>query len=834
MTTLCYHCNRPVPSGMELSVCINGATRLMCCAGCVAVAQLIADIGKTAYYTRRTAFPENPESFVWEPPNTEDIAAATACIQRDPDGGAELSLSLPGLACSACAWLVESALQQQRGVLSQYYDFSKGLVQLRVDPERLDIVALLAAVRRIGYNPVPCVPGADEAERRREIRRELKGLGVAGIGMMQVLMYAIGLYAGAFDGIGEGFRLMLQWASCIVATPVVLYAAAPFFRNAIISLRAWWQRGLRSFGCLSMDVPVALAIGSAWSASLFNMVKGTGDLYFDSAVMFTFLLLAGRFLEKQLRHRVFSGVDELAASVRELEVERDGHRILCKQAQLRRDDRVRVSPGSMVPADGRILHGATQLDMSRFTGEAMPVGAGPGDRVFAGAVNLDRQFQMHVEAAGADTELAALGRLTRRALADKPQWLSLADLWAGRIVLVVLMLAGSGWLAWQLIDPGQAFPVALAVLVATCPCALALATPMVLSSAMIVLQRLGLFPLRGDVVESLGNLNLLIFDKTGTLTEGRPLVTEVRLGDVRPPTGDTWTQEFALAVAAGLESGIEHPLARAFTDHEQQSAVRCTMDDRMLVAGRGVQASWQCRDVRLGTADFAGVGPIQDAPDDVMAPCCWLYLSMAGRFAAAFRLRDDPRPGVPAALVALLEQGFDLLVASGDTRENCRWLRALHPDLQIHAGLTPAAKLQLLGRLQATGARVGVVGDGLNDGPMLAGADLGIALESGVDLARSQADAILMGGSMTALPKALRLGILARKIIKQNLCWAACYNLSILPLALAAVLPPWLAALGMSCSSLIVVINSLRLFRSLPEPWKNACPGQASALASGV
>ncbi|GAA5526150.1 copper-exporting P-type ATPase [Microbulbifer aestuariivivens] len=800
----CFHCGLPVPPGSHHSVVIDGADRPMCCPGCEAVAGAIVAGGLDNFYRFRDTPSQRPEADSprearWDAFDLPELQQQFVRDWGPAEGGEDsvkmASLLVGGISCAACVWLIEKHLGGLEGVERVSVNASTQRAQIVFNPRRLQVSLLFAELARIGYRPAAATAANSEELIQRERRAALRRLGVAGLGTMQVMMFAIALYFGEASGIDAEVERYFRWVSLLVATPVVLFAARPFFSAAWRSLRSRH---------LSMDVPVSLAIGLAYAASFYATLTGTGDVYFESISMFTFFLLLGRTVEMRARHRAglasggLAQLLPLTASKLEGEESRE-----VPVATLAAGDRILLRPGDTVPADGQVLEGTSGVDESLLSGESALQQKTAGSRVYAGSVNGDSTLEVRVTAAGQATRLSAIERLVERAQLEKPQQVALADRIAGWFVAVVLAAAGAAFVFWWQVEPERAFWIALSVLVVTCPCALSLATPAALAAATLRLQQLGLLVAGGHLLETLPRLTRVVFDKTGTLTRGEPHILAIRL------LRDGWTEQRVRDMAAALESRSNHPLARAFRPWFNNLQAR----EVVIHTGRGVEGRVDGISLRLGRADFVVAQPPSPPADEGQ----WLLLGDDGGPVAWIALGDQLRPSAMAAVARLRHSGLGLELLSGDQSAEVARLAGIVGISEYRAGVSPEEKLTRLHQLQAGGDRVLMVGDGLNDVPVLSGADASVAMLSAADLAQSRADAILLNGDLEVIPNALELARRSRLVIRQNLAWALGYNALALPLAVCGLVPPWMAALGMSASSLIVVLNALRLSRWTPR-----------------
>ena len=808
MPASCYHCGLPIPAGADFNVAIDAAPRAMCCAGCQAVAGAIVANGLTEYYRHRDALPESPrealpvallELGLFDHPEVQK-----SFVRSAGEHEREAALILEGITCAACVWLNEAHLRRQPGVTAVDINYATRRARVRWDARQTKLSALLEAVAAIGYRAHPYDVARSEELAQKEHKTALWRLFVAGFGMMQVMMYAVPVYlaqTGTGSDMTPDIEQLMRWASLILTLPVVLYSAAPFFINA------WRDLKLRRLG---MDVPVALGVGSAFAASLWATVSGAGEVYFDSVTMFVFFLLGGRYLEMMARQKAARSVETLARALPALAARfLRWPETVCERvavAELSAGDMVQIAPGETVPADGVVIDGVSAADESLLTGESRPLPKTTGDVLIGGSVNVTSPLAMRVLHVGETTRLAAITRLMERAAAEKPHLVHLADRVAGRFIVVVLLLAVMTALIWWQLDPSRALWVFVSVLVVSCPCALSLATPVALTVATGALAARGVLVTRGHAIEALARADHFIFDKTGTLTLGQlTLVEAIALRD---------TPDVALALAAALEHGSEHPIGRALRaaggDASTASDVRATTGAG--VAGKVAGVLWH-----LGRPDFVGALHGQPMPDAIAekvgAGDTVIALGSATGWQAFFRFTDGIRPEAVATMAALQHARIKLSIFSGDAPAAVRRVGAALSIADARGGMTPEDKHAALTALQGAGAVVAMVGDGVNDAPVLAQAQVSIAMGGGADLARGQADVVLLGDNLAALPAGLRLAQRTVRIVRQNLAWAFAYNLLAIPLAMTGWVAPWMAGIGMSASSLLVVLNALRLQR---------------------
>ena len=741
-------------------------------------------------------------------------------------GGARLARSrllLGGMHCAACAGLIEAALLGVPGVKEAEVQSASQRARVLWDPAATRPSVLIDAVQRAGYGAFPDTGAEAVTRQARAARRSLWELFVAAFCMMQVMMYATPSYFSSPQELGTDIDALLRWASWVLSVPVVLFSAGPFFTGA-------W-RALRQ-GRIGMDVPVALGIAVTFVVSSAATFDPTGvfghEVYFDSLTMFVAFLLGARLLETRARARAALALDGVMRRLPDA-VERlgaDGRAELVSPIELRLGDQVRVQAGQAFAADGVLVDGRTETDESLLTGESHPVPRSPGDEVFAGCINVGAPVVMAVSRLGAQTRYQHIVALMERALTDRPGFVRSLDRLAGPFLWAVLALALGAAAVWSLIDPGKAVWVAVAVLIVTCPCALSLGAPVALLAAAGELARRGVLVQRLDALEVLSRADEVVFDKTGTLTEDRlALAAIVPLSQEAPAD--------LLRRAGGLAARSRHPLSRALARAAQERAgddavamVPGAFDDGWASAevqdlpGQGLQARTAAGWWRLGAAAWAGGDGAAD-PAGVSRPAVWLAWAPAAdrppadgwRALGRFEFDEVLRPQSAAVVRALRGAGLRVSLLSGDRQASVGTVAAQLGLDAVRAEATPQDKLAAVEALQASGRRVVMVGDGVNDAPVLARADVSVAMGSAAALAQARADIVVLSDRIDEVAGALDLARRTMAVVRQNLRWAVIYNVASVPLALAGWLPPWLAGLGMALSSLVVVLNALRLTR---------------------
>ncbi|MCJ8169181.1 heavy metal translocating P-type ATPase [Atopomonas sediminilitoris] len=799
-TGLCFHCDLPVPAGSPWQLEVLGQSRSFCCPGCHAVCQSIVAAGLDSYYQHRSEPSANPQDLpriIQDELALLDRADVQHELVREDGTSRECLLLVEGITCAACGWLIERHLQQVAGVEQATLNLSNHRLSLRWQDDQIKLSQLLSEIRRIGYAAQPYQPDQAAQQLHNENRRALRQLGLAGLLWMQVMMASMATWPEFNIDLSADMHLILRWVSLFMTTPIVLYCCADFFKGALRDLRT--RR-------LTMDVSVSLAIGVAYLAGIWTCISGQGELYFDAVGMFAFFLLAGRYLERRARERTASKTAELVnllpASC--LRVNADGlsERVLLRELQV--NDQLEVLPGAIVPADGVVCQGSSSVDESLLTGEYLPVLRQCGDTVHAGTLNIEGPLHIRVSALGEASRLSTIVRLLERAQSEKPRLAELADRVAQYFLISVLLLSAVVAYVWWQIEPERALWIVIAVLVATCPCALSLATPTALTTATGTLHGLGLLLTRGHVLESLGQITTVVLDKTGTLTEGRLSLRQII------PLADL-DAEACRALAAALEAHSEHPIARALGHSNLQAS------DMENHPGLGLAGHVGSHTLRIGQPHFVCALSKQAVPHISQDSGQWLLLGNQHGPLAWFVLDDQLRADAQDLIAALRQRHWRCELLSGDSGPMVAKLGS-HLQLDVAlGGQTPADKLAHVQALQQQGQRVLMLGDGVNDVPVLAAADISIAMGSATDLAKTSADAVLLSNRLSSVIASLHIAERTRQVIRQNLAWACLYNLLVLPLAATGWITPGWAALGMSVSSLLVVLNALRLSRAPAE-----------------
>ncbi|MBP9604358.1 MAG: heavy metal translocating P-type ATPase [Chromatiaceae bacterium] len=824
-TSRCFHCGLPVAPRDEVRAPVRNQMRTFCCTGCKSVCEAIHAAGLEGFYQR------TPEGEVLGPPPELPKELALYDIDEvqeefvDSLGETrEINLLVEGIHCAACVWLIENSLKAMPGVAEARVNLTGRRLRLKWDNSRLKLSQALKRLGEIGYAAVPFDPEVAEGSLQRANRRLLYCLAVAAFGMMNLMWISIALYSGADQG---EFRGLFHWIGFAIATPVLIFSGWPFYRGAWLGVRA---------GSLTMDLPIAIGVSMTYGYSLYVTISGSriGDVYWDTVVNFLFVILVGRFLESISKRQAVASTQRLLdLQPKVATVLRGGDEVLLPIRAVRVSETILVRPGEKVPVDGIVLEGISQLDESMLTGEAAPVSKKRGDRVAAGTLNGSGALRVQVEGLLRDTALGRIIALVEEAQASKAPIQCTADRIVPWFVAVTLTLGLMTFLFWVSTDFEVALMAATAVLIITCPCAFGMATPMAIAVASGLGARHGILVKTGAVLESLSTIDHFVFDKTGTLTEGRPAVTTIasgggiwRGGEVLDPHSDLARH---LASLAALERFSEHPVALAVLNLCRDQAVEfrhLAVADTMSRPGHGILGRVGGQSVIAGTADWLiaqGVdpwaGPLAVADQEFQTSGATLiYVALDGQAVLVLAVQDRLRFNAAGVVAGLKAQGIHVTLLTGDRRATAERIATALGGVEVIAEVLPEAKDRVIADLQHHGQRVAMVGDGVNDAPALVRADVGIAMGSGTDVSIASADIVLMQADLARVPQAAALSRRTLKTIRQNIGISIAYNLIMVPLAMAALVTPLVAAVSMPLSSLAVIGNSARIRKLFQKP----------------
>ena len=796
----CFHCGTVAGPAAVVLGDIAGQTRIFCCHGCKLVAQTIEGAGLQRFYRQRTAPAPRPDSgahsvggAVYDHPDLQKRYVRTV-----GGGDKEAIVLLQGTTCAACVWLIEQFVGQLPGVRSVDMNYTTRQARIRWSGARVRLGGILSQIESLGYRAIPTSPGVERALLDTERKRMLRRMGVAGALGMQVMVLAVALYTGEWWGIEPHFEKFFKSISLLLTLPVVGYAGQPFFAGA------WRDLRLRRLG---MDVPISLGLAAALAASVWATVS-TGAVYFDSVVMFVFFLLVARYVELMARVRASDAMQAGDALIpaRATRLEQGGSRgSEVPVVTLKPGDTILVRPGAVVPADGDVIKGESIVDESLLTGESCPVPRGPGAPVVGGSINLEQPLTVRITATGEDTVVSGIRRLLNEAQFTKPMMIRQVDRVARWFVAGVLLVAAAVAVGWWVVDPGRALPATIAVLIVSCPCALALATPAVTVAAVGAALKRGVLVVNSRALETLTRSTRYFFDKTGTLTHG-----QFELAAVRPFA--ELSADDCLRIGAALEQYAQHPVSAAFA--------RCMRDDLppvdgpQVVTGRGITGSINGRWYAIGKREYVSEcmgGPVSMLDTESRPGESTVFLTRETQVVAAFTSQDRIREHAGDVLNTIRKQGNAIEMLTGDRRAVAEQVGRELGIAEIRADLAPRDKLEVVRAANRDGDVTVMVGDGVNDAPVIGGAHVSIALGNHVDLTTTAADIVILNRDVSGIEYLLALSRRVVRIVRQNFAWAIAYNMIAIPAAALSLVPPWLAAIGMSASSVVVVLNALRV-----------------------
>ncbi len=785
MTDTCFHCGETIPSDCHLTIQVAGNTKPVCCLGCQAVAQAILNEGLSQYYKFREQPADKAEAGLMQinaDYQAYDEASVQAEFVRIEQNLKQADLSLEGMHCAACAWLIEKRLIHLTGLIKITVNLTQSRASISWDPTQLKLSEIFQAIEEIGYQASPFKLSEVESYYSKRNKEFMRQLVVAGFFTMQVMMLAFAMYS---DVLEAQYNEFFRWISLLLATPVVLYSSQPIIRSSLISLKN---------KSLNMDVPVSIAIIGTYLASCYATFSQSGEVYFESAAMFVFLLLTSRYLE----HQVKSKATSLSANMLKLlplianKKNESGEFEAVAASTLIPGDIILVKQGQTIPADGILLSNSVSVEESMLTGESLPISKNSGDVCLAGCIVVDHSIEIKVSSSGKSTTLAQIAYQQEQISENRSAFINAADKVAKQATLGVLILAGLTYCIWQFWLGENGLWYAVAVLVATCPCALSLALPTALSASSSALKTKGILIQNSRAIEQACQLNAIAFDKTGTLTSGQFSVSNVLFEP-------GFEANKILDWLAHMELRANHPLASAF----EKPKSKLDISDFSVIAGIGISARIHNHKVVAGSNKLIQQ-PLAERFDGAQ-----IYIYIDEQFAGAVWLTDTIRE---CAKDSLSQLELYKCILSGDTSPQLSSV-AEHLNLDYQAGLTPQQKVSALTQLRKQYGSVAMVGDGVNDALVLAEADISIAMNEAATLSKQKSDVILLGSQLDKISLLINQSNRLNHVIKQNFGWAIGYNLIVLPLAVVGILTPWMAVIGMSASSLIVVINSMRLLK---------------------
>ncbi len=833
----CFHCNLPIVSTPPPILAVLGENLVFCCHGCKAVCEVIVSSGNADYYQHRegsartfnsSELPELLDKLKLY--DNEKIQREFVRTDKNNDWK-EAWLILEEIRCAACMWLNERTLRNLDGIIDVQMDYTGQQTRVRWNPDKIKLSEILTAITNIGYNAHPFDPSQRESLNKEQKQRSVQRIIFALIMGMAVMQSAIGGYFfGDLNAQGE-FPLWIKisrWVNVISTFLILAYPGQLFFRSA------WRDLKNKSLG---MDVPVVIGLSVAWLGSLFSTIRGTGDVYFESIAMFVIFLLIARHIELKSRIESTALLDR-ASKIIPQTAKRIGEKGIeeVPVIELSEGDKIQLAPGETLPVDGRLISLKSSFDESLLTGESLPVIHSKGDLVLGGSINVEQVIEVEVLSTKANSTLNEIQQLAQKSTNYCPYYVDIAESVAGKFVAVILFIASATFLFWAwksgFNDLSTALTNTISVLIVTCPCALALAAPVALSLGAAGLNRLHLLAVKMSSIEKLSHIDTIIFDKTGTLTTGESIVKTIKA------LGGLEIEEYA-QIAAIMEQGSHHPFAKAITQYQfelsentkqpKKGGVCFKITNKQLkqVTGQGVEAVfdkvvWRLGNEKFINSFFRGETHPFTSPDTLKEINEWrkqgnsvLYLGTTERLHAVFCISDPLREGIDSFLQEANQLGIKRkIILSGDHQQSVDAIAKQLGITEAHGGFSPHQKLDWVrGLQQQSSHKIMMLGDGINDAPTLAVADISLTFSEATDLAKNNCDFILLSKDYTHLGKAFQLMRHTRRIILQNLGWAIAYNIIAIPLAVVGLITPWMAAIGMSVSSLLVVLNSLRLKR---------------------
>lgn len=774
----CYHCHEPIPKNADFHLkSSDGSQQVFCCPACLAISQTIQGAGLGQYYRQRTETPPIPERYdfsIWDDPNLQ-----IDFVRREEN--LEAILYIEGMHCTACAWLIEKHLQKQLPEASARVNYQQQALHITSSNNELAISSIMSHVADIGYTPHPYQADNIANIEQQQHKKLLKRIGITAILMMQIGMFSIGLYAGDFLGISAEYQHLLSLCSLLFAIPLLYYSVLPFLTAAILKLK---QKQL------SMDVSISIAIIGLFSSSVYSVLNKQGDIYFDSIAMLCLFILTARYIEQKSRSSLHFPAKTLPAIVTKVS---DGKLTKTPSNDISIGDIILIKSGETIAFDGIVIEGSSTVSEAFIRGESKPLEKHINSMVYAGSQNHDSQFQLKVSALAQQSLIKNIERLAFDAGQNKPTWITITDTIAGYFTLAIITLASATYLFWLTQDNPNAFWIALSVLVVSCPCALSLAAPTALSAAQFHLRKNGIIIQSAQVMESLNSIDTVLFDKTGTLTLGQYRISQTQVL--------AHSAEHCLAIAGALEAHSSHPVAQAFPNQYLNAK------DVHIINNSGISGIVDGKSYRIGKPDYCKQwhGNIAQ-PDSELQ---WIGLCDETQMLAWFAIDDNLRSDAKDTTDWLQSQNLSLEILSGDSSDQVQSI-ASYLKLPFSKDVSSEDKLSHLKSLQKS-HHVAMVGDGINDAPVLSQSHVSITFAGACDWVKNTADIILLNSQLDSIKQCFITAKRYRGILTQNFAWALLYNAIAIPFAMSGMVTPYIAALGMSLSSIIVVLNARRL-----------------------
>lgn len=803
MSENCFHCGEPIPENLELFVEIENQPRGMCCYGCQAVAKQIIEFGLNDYYRHRTRLADKPQSLIPESLKNLNVfnnpQVQSGFVSQNDDSSKEAKLIIEGISCPACVWLIESRISKLEGVVQVNVNYSTQRCRINWREDAVALSDILAAILQLGYKALPYNQKQHEQLYENERKSQLIRIGIAGLFGMQVMMIAIALYFGEASGIENTYKIFFYWVSLLLTLPVILFSGRVLFTGAYRDIKNKHP---------GMDIPITLGISIALVSSIWTTIHQTGHVYYDSIVMFVFFILGGRYFEFMSRKKSIAHLDKITSLLPAYatRINNQGDTETVELSRLNIGDKILAKPGEVIAVDGEVMEGHSSVNESIITGESLPVSKSAGMNVIGGSTNIESPLTIEIKNVGEKTVLSNIARIIDKASQHKTTTVLLADKIVSLFIICVLLIATLVAFYWYQHDQTQWLAITISVLVVSCPCALSLATPTAMSSAATTLMQYGIAIINNNAIELLTKTNCFVFDKTGTLTEGVLELEHIDIHNV------DYTQKDILQIAAGLESASEHPLAKAIN----KAAANIKINKAKHIQnypGQGIVGKVDQADWFIGTEKFIKERCPEEfnLEENSSSSLRKVILANSTSIVASFYFTDPVRSNSRTLIEYLKQEGYKIALMSGD---HPSVVEQIAHELEIddyQAELKPEDKLRNIARLQEQGLQVCMIGDGINDAPAFAQADIAIAMTEASDLTKLNADMLLLNHKIETLITMLKIANKTNRTIRINFTWAISYNLIALPFAIVGFLAPWMAALGMSLSSLVVIINATRI-----------------------
>ncbi len=802
MSENCFHCGEPVPNNLDLIVEFDNQSHKMCCYGCEAVTKQIIEFGLSDYYRHRTQLPQKPDELVPDDLTSLNIfnnsQVQTEFVSVNDDSTKEAKLIIEGISCPACVWLIEARLSTLPGIKDVSVNYSTQRCRINWRETEISLSEILGTINQLGYNALPYNHKKRELIYDNERKNQLIRIGIAALFGMQVMMIAIALYFGDASGIEQQYYVFFHWISLLLTLPVLFFSGQSLLMGAIRDIKNKQ---------LGMDVPIALGLSIAFCSSVWTTLQHDGHVYYDSIVMFVFFILGGRYFEFMSRRKSTAHLDKLTSAlpVYATRIKTDNTHESVSVNALSVSDKVLVKPGEVIPVDGVIDEGVSSVNESLITGESMPINKTSGMRVIGGSTNIESPLTISITDIGEHTVLSNIARIIDKASSNKSGAVLLANRIVSIFIVAIIIISGLVAFYWYHVDQTQWLAITITVLVVSCPCALGLATPTALSSAATTFMRYGIALINNDAIEIISKSNCFVFDKTGTLTKGELELVRIEL------LTNTYNEDDVLNIACALESASEHPLAKSIV-HASHSINKTRAKDIKNHPGQGISGYinglWF-----IGTEQFINHNcQVEMAnQNDTTESLRKIVLANTDSVIAIFYFNDELRDSSKSLINYIKAQGKKVILMSGDHHSVVNHVADELGIDDYRAELKPEDKLNHIAQLQQQGYRVCMIGDGINDAPAFAQADVAIAMANASDITKLNADMLLLNNKPASFKTMLKIVTKTNRTIRINYIWALMYNITALPFAIAGFITPWMAALGMSLSSLIVVVNATRI-----------------------